>query len=201
MYRVGIMDFMENAVPLPVIPLSRMTQIVASRPAPQTQNRGRRRLRLGLLGALIPPAASAPVSSGPCRGATPPRSGRSLSHKRRCSSDLSPGSCFIGRLHLRWRTRGSARLQHLSLRSQTRHPDSSSRLQARQISSRCLRDSPHASGASSPPSRVSPPPPQVLRVFFWSLSEDHQGAPSAGWGVWSHGKPWLRGGPHNIREA
>lgn len=40
--------------------------MVASRPAPQTQTRGRRRVRLGLLGALIPPAAGAPVST--CRG-------------------------------------------------------------------------------------------------------------------------------------
>lgn len=65
LYRVSIMGFIVNAAPLPVIPLNRMTQIVASRPAPQTQNRGRRRVRLGLLGALIPPAASAPVSACP----------------------------------------------------------------------------------------------------------------------------------------
>lgn len=75
LYRVSTMDFIVNAIPLPVMPLSRMTQIDASTPAPQTQNRGRRRVRLGLLGALIPPAASAPVST--CRG---PRSGLSLSH-------------------------------------------------------------------------------------------------------------------------
>lgn len=65
-------------------------------------------------------------------------------------------------------------------------PDSSS-LQAR-ISSRGHRDDAHRSGAPSPPSCAAPPP-RCERVFFWSLTEDHQGAPSAGWGVRSQGDP------------
>lgn len=122
-----------------------------------------------------------------------------------CSCDLSPGRCFISGLHLWYKTRGSACHQHLSFPSQTRihsrHPNSST-LKA-QISSRGPHDNTHRSGASSSPSRV-PHGVRRERVFFWSLSEDHQGAPSAGWGVWSHGEPWLRGTHRyngNIREA
>lgn len=55
--------------PVPVIPLKRMTQIVASRPAPQTQTR----VLLGLLGALIPPAACTPLRSW--RGLLTPHGG------------------------------------------------------------------------------------------------------------------------------
>lgn len=43
-----------------------------------------------------------------------------------------------------------------------------------------------------PEDRLLPPVSPLVgvsgeRVFFWSLTKDHQGAPSAGWGVWSHG--------------
>lgn len=101
LYRVGMMDLMVNAVPLPVIPLSRMTQIVASRPAPQTQNRGRRRVRLGLLGALIPPAAS--ERSGQHRSMQQTDSSqRPLAFTQHCCSlNLSPGRYFNSGLCLR----------------------------------------------------------------------------------------------------
>lgn len=101
-----------------------MTQIVASRPAPQTQTRGRRRVLLGLLGALIPPAASAPVRT--CRGLLTPHSGFTAFPQQCCSFDLSTRRYFISGLHWRYRTRGSACHQHRGFQSQgcirTRHP-------------------------------------------------------------------------------
>lgn len=200
LYRVSTMDFIVNAVPLPVMPLSRMTQIVASTPAPQTQNRGRRRVRLGLLGALIPPPASAPVST--CRG---PRSGLSLSH-----NTVAP---LIYRLNAI-----SSAVSICGTKPGIRPVISTSASGVRPASTPDIPTAPacrHRSAAGAPtiihidPEHRLLPPVSPLgvcreRVFFWSLSEDHQGAPSAGWGVWNHGEPWLRGSHRyvsNIREA
>lgn len=101
-----------------------MTQIVASRPAPQTQSRGRRRVLLGLLGALIPPAASAPVRT--CRGLLTPHCVFTAFRPPCCSFYLSNRRDFISGLHWRYRTRGSACHQHRGFQSQggirTRHP-------------------------------------------------------------------------------
>lgn len=141
-----------NAVPLPVIPLNRMTQIVASRPAPQTQNRGRRRVRLGLLFVLIPPAAAG----------SPVRTSRGLGLLSGHTNTVAPSiyrlDAIVSAVSICGAKPGVRCHQHLSLQSQTsihgRHPSSSS-LQA-QISSRWHRESTHRSGASSPPSRVPP---------------------------------------------
>lgn len=200
MYRVSIMDFIVNALPLPVIPLNRMTQIVASRPAPQTQNRGRRRLRLGLLAVLIPPAASAPVST--CRGLLTPHSGCWLSHNTVASliylldAILSAVSICATKPEVRPVISISASRARLASTPDIPTAPACRRTSAAGVTKIIHIDPEHR---LLPP--VSPLSARQERVFF---SEDHQGAPSAGWGVWSHGEPWLRGSHRyisNIREA
>lgn len=56
----------------PLTSLKLKIQAAASRPTPQTQNRGRRRVCLGLLGALIPPAAGSPLRRTCRLAAAPP---------------------------------------------------------------------------------------------------------------------------------
>lgn len=164
-------------LPVPVIPLKRMTQIVASRPAPQTQSRGRRRVLLGLLGALIPPAASAPVRT--CRGLLTPHSGFTAFPRPRCPFYLSNRRCFISGLHWRYRTRGWGCHQH-------RHAHQLQPAGADQLPVPprwCPSIQRIVSSLPCPPSSAW----AGRGCFFWSLTKDHQGAPSAGWGVWSHG--------------
>lgn len=133
------------------------------------------------------PVRAHPGSSSPAlrseHAADPDSSQRSLrSHQKKTLLLLliyRLDAIFPSGLHSRSRSGGSARHQRLSI-----HIPDSSRLQARISSRGGHRDDAHRSGATSPPSCG------VRGCFFvWSLPEDHQGAPSAGWGVRSHGDP------------
>lgn len=59
---------------VPVTSLKWKIQVAARRPTPQTQNRGRRRVCLGLLGTFIPPAAAAAARWLSGQNMSPPRS-------------------------------------------------------------------------------------------------------------------------------
>lgn len=135
-----------------------MTQMVASRPAPQTQTRGRRRVLLGLFGALIPPAAGAPVST--CRGLWLLTAVSQPSHNPvapliyRLDAVLSAGS--IGGTEPGFRPVIGTSSSGVRAASTADIPNSSS--PQAQISRRCHRDDAHRSRGSSPPSRPPPHP-------------------------------------------
>ena len=115
----------------PVTSLKLKIQAAASRPTPQTQNRGRRRVCLGLLGALIPPAAGSPLRRT-CRLAAAPPPPHTALLCVHAESNCSAFPLFSPPIYRLWDilalvsihdpggcSRGSARHQHLSIQHQS----------------------------------------------------------------------------------
>lgn len=194
----------------PVTSLRWKIQAAASRPTPQTQNRGSSRVCLGLLGAFIPPAAAArrlfAQNMPPPRSLLLPQS--SPAPRLHTGSNwpvalfpppgLSSFSCFIFGLHPRYR-RVLDRVGLSSASSSTDAAPTSTREDNEPSAGTCIKISPGSDHPHIPPALHLIPPPPPLRssvweeVFSWSHRQDHQGAPSAGWGDWRdwrHGEAW-----------
>lgn len=186
--------------------------MAASRPTPQTQNRGRRRVCLGLLGTFIAPEATAPRLSG--QNMPPPRSipcHACLPLSALDHTDLFLFFCFkmyltdaILASGLMCATQGvfdwfglTSAAQHPAAVGQSVSPSATSTSagsNSQQASRNNESSTRSATRRQCDPRRRHIPPalnvipatwsPVWVEVFSWSLREDHQGAPSAGWGDW-----------------